>query len=476
MIKKPSLVLCVMVMSGILISGCSRNYMAEREFYKAEKIFKGISEDEVKTTGPSAFDPAIEAFEKVANKYPTTPKALESLFTISNLCVKQEKYAEAREALRKVVINFSGNSSKVAEARFQMARIFEKENQWGQAESVLWETAEYHPTEARGLESPIYVIRHYLQMKYPDAARRAYEQAVEYYEKVIERLGPIEGSIPVRNYMAVAHSTMGDWKAAREEWLSTWNDFQGKPGAFLSLIAAAEASQMNGQETLALSLYNRFIDRSTEDFFMKGQVYVRVGLIYHHKGAFGEARKHYEASLKYFKDSKAQTSDVKLLIARTHQSEGNWDAARSIYDEIESDNPRTAAALQVPLMKANYFESQGDAEQARKIRDETVKQYQEIALRNPNTPVEKLVMRLIHDVNYQQTDWQSTLQQLDKAMSDASTTEKKGELLLMKALIADKQLKDKALALNLYNDFLSSYSDHTLVQTAKHYRDLLAKS
>jgi len=460
-------------LSAFFMTGCSRSYMAEREFYKAEKIHNSVKQSDLEAQGPSAYDPAIEAYDKVTEKYPGTPKALESLFEVANLYTKQKEYAKARDSLKKVVINFSSQPERAAEARFRIAKLFEAEDEWGQAERNYWETSEYHPLEMRGLQAPIQVLLHYRGMKYTDASERIFRQILEHYENLAAELGPIEGSMRVRNYIAIANSVMGNWKEARDEWINMANDFSESESGGLALVAAAEASQKLNQQDVALSLYERYVENFPKTN-LTGQMLVRIGLIYHKKKVFTEARANYEKALAVFGEDKSQVSDVNLLIGRTYQSEGQWDQASAVYSELESLYPMSPAALQVPLLRATYFESQGESEKAKEIRQEAIQYYEEISLRYPDSRLEKLAQRLIHDAQYQGADWASTLENLDEVITKTESPEKKGELLLMKAIIADKQMNDKDLALTLYDDFLRDYSDHTLAQTAKNHRELLA--
>ena len=101
MMKKITAIFC----SLVLLAGCSQNYQAEREFWKAEKALSGITKSMVLEQGTQVLDPVIASFKKIYEQYPSSPKAVESLFVISNLYIRQKKYDEAIQSLEKILQN-----------------------------------------------------------------------------------------------------------------------------------------------------------------------------------------------------------------------------------------------------------------------------------------------------------------------------------------------------------------------------------
>ncbi len=111
--KKPF----TLLLFGLLIfSGCRENYNAEKLYWKANKVLAGVTKAQLKAEGPQVLEPAVQAYQAVVEKYPSTPKAADSLFVIANLRIKQKKFDEAIQVLQTVVANYSRMQDKPAEA------------------------------------------------------------------------------------------------------------------------------------------------------------------------------------------------------------------------------------------------------------------------------------------------------------------------------------------------------------------------
>jgi len=90
-----------------LLTGCSRQYSAERAFYQASKYSADIFKDP-KNIPPFKFGKAIDDFQELINTYPETAQATESYFKIGNLLVLQDKYPEALAQFRKIMAQYPG--------------------------------------------------------------------------------------------------------------------------------------------------------------------------------------------------------------------------------------------------------------------------------------------------------------------------------------------------------------------------------
>ena len=109
---------------ALLISGCRENYLAEKGYYQANKVLKSVTKADLEADPDKALKPAIEAFEKVAEKYPSTSKAAESLFKVADLYAGQKKFDEARRTLAKIIQNFTGRGDWASNARFKTPHLF----------------------------------------------------------------------------------------------------------------------------------------------------------------------------------------------------------------------------------------------------------------------------------------------------------------------------------------------------------------
>ena len=172
--------LVLLAIIGFFITGCGKNYRAEREFYNAEKVLKTIE----KTAAPSALDAAVDAFQVVVDKYPSTNKAIESLNLISNMRLKQERFEDARAALEQIVRDFGHRQKIAGDARFRIGQIYEKEGLWDKAEKIYWDTAEFHALHSRGLYSPLHILLHYKRAKDEKGFSRVYAKTLDHFKKL----------------------------------------------------------------------------------------------------------------------------------------------------------------------------------------------------------------------------------------------------------------------------------------------------
>lgn len=472
--KKYAFFYAYLMVIAFLVTGCRENYLAEKEFFKANKILKSIPRADLTSNPESSLAPAIQAFERVAERYPLTPKAADSLFLVSGLWAKQKKYEEAREALAKIIQNFTGRREWAAEARFQMGQLYEIEGNWEQAEEAFWETAEYHPGQQKGLFAPLYILAHYKKVGDPVKQQEAYEKALEHYRRMLGQVGPIEASAALRNSVALAHLSQGKLAEARGEWSSLVDTFPRSPYAPLALLAMADLSWKQKDYEHAFLNYGQFLGRYPKHS-LASRTAVRLGILYNGRGQFTEAREWFERAItQYFQKDHSGTADLKLLIGKAYQEEGKWEEAEKVYRKLESAYPQTLAVLQVPLMRFVYYKSIGKTDAAHKILDDAIQNYRKLVSEKPKSKLATYAKQFIFSAYTQRKDWDQLMASADQELKDETNEEKKGRWLFLKALIAENRLRDREQAFQLYQDFLAQYPDHHLSQLAKSHLELLA--
>ncbi|MBI1977245.1 MAG: tetratricopeptide repeat protein [Candidatus Omnitrophica bacterium] len=463
------------ILLAFLTAGCSKSYLSERAFYQADQVLKRITADQIQRDSKSAFTPAIQAFQKVADEFPGTQKAGESLFVISDLYTRQKNYGKARETLGKIVQNFSGWNEWTSDARYRIAQLYEAEGNWETAEAKYWETAEYNPLERRGLQAPLYVILHYKQAKDTANQELAYQKAVEHCKKMLTQVGPIQVSSSLKNSLALVHFSHGKLKEARTEWLSIVEQFPDSPYASLALLTVAELSWKEKQFEQAFRDFDEFFKRYSKHS-LAGRTAIRVGLLHANQKEFAQAREWYEKALnEYFKKGTNDQADLKILIAKTYQDEEKWEEAERYYQELETQYALTPAALQVPFMRYLHYKKVDETEKANQVLDEAVERYQKVVSEHPNSKIAAYAKRFIIQAFTQKKDWDQLLTTVDQELQNETIEDRKGRWLFLKALIAENRLKDRERALSYYQDFLAQFPDHPLAQLAKSHQEVLSK-
>ncbi len=467
----------VFALCSLLISGCRENYLAEKAFYHAAQVLKKVTPADFKANPDQALQPAIKAFEKVAEDYPTTPKAAESLFNVAELRVKQNKFEDARQALAKILPNFSGKSDLASDARYRMAQLYEAEGFWQKAEKAYWEVAIYHPLQSKGLYAPLYVMLHYKQAQDKVHQDEAYQKAIEHYKRMLDQVGPIEASAGLKNSLALTQLSQGNLKEAREQWVSITEQFPKSPYAPLALLTVAELSWKDKQFDQAFMDYKYFFDRYPRHP-LAGKTSVHVGLLYQEKKEFAQSREWYEKAMnQYYQKNKTTTAEIKLLIGRAYQNEKKWDEAEKLYQELDAPQyAMTPGALQVPFMRFVHYQELGQNETAKGILDQAIERYKKIIAEYPKSRLAISAKQFLLSAYSQEKDWDQLLADVDQEFQNETVKSKKGRWLFLKALITEKNLNDRERALTLYQDFLAQYPGHPLAQVAKSHQEILTKT
>ncbi len=468
---------CGLLIFAFLLAGCRENYLAEKEFYKANKVLKSIKTSDLKAKGVQAYEAPIAAFQNVVDKFPSTPKALESLFTIADLQFNERDLEASRQTLQEVIRNFPAFHSKTAQARFRIAQIYEFEGLWKEAEEAYWDTAEYEPLDQTGLYAPIQVNLHYIKAGDSLAQLGAYGRALGHYYKLLKQIGPIQPSAGVRSYVALTYSVNQQDSKAVEEWLSIFREFSQTPVAPFALVTAAETYSRNGDLGEAVKIYSTFLN-TYPHHPLAAKMTIRLALLHHQKKEFAKEREWLNKVLdRYFtKDVDVlKRADVRFLIGKSCQDEGLWTEAERIYREIEHDYPKSPAALQIPFQVARHYKAEGQPEKAKSVLDDAIRRYVALGKGHPETQLERYVRRLVNLAYAKEGDWNQVLANLDEDMKLEKRVAQKGQTLLYKALITEKQLQDKKQALDLYRDFLAQYPNHPLTGIAKGHLEALTK-
>ena len=366
-----------LIASSLCFVGCRENYLAEKAFWRADRALKKLQSESTKMPSPEALEPVIKKFEIVADKYPSAPKAAESLFVVSNLRVFQKNFEEARKVMERILQNYAHMRGLASQASYNIGTLFESENKWEPAERAFWQTAEYYSLDEKGLYAPVHIIIHYKQLKNEEAAKIAYDRAMEYYQKAFKDAGLIKVAGVIKNYEALAQLTFGEWLKARETWISIYNLIPDSPYGPLGLLAAAELSWKRQDRGTALEIYKKFVELYPKHELMPNTL-VQIGVLEEELKNYAVSREWYEKAIKIHEKNSSKVADLKLFIARSHQLEGNWTQAQIICNEIETKFKDTRAAFEVPLIKAAYYESNGVPEKSRELLDEAIKRYMEL--------------------------------------------------------------------------------------------------
>lgn len=193
--------------------GCSENYQGERLFWKAEQIAKPILAAKDAPSGPQVTR-AVAALTRVIRESPETSWAPRAHLLIGTLQLKQRHFNDARQAFQYILQNYSQYRELCQQARAIIAKSFEGEQRWPEAQAMYWELAEYHPLSRLGLEAPLYVAAVLQRRGETAAAVKARERAIKHYLKLIQDAPNPEIATAVKSFLVLGYQQAARWTEA----------------------------------------------------------------------------------------------------------------------------------------------------------------------------------------------------------------------------------------------------------------------
>lgn len=463
----------LLLVAAFLLGGCRENYLAEKEFWKATRKLKSSSAEPSKEIKAKTDASLIEAFEAVVNRYPGTPKAIQSLWVIADLKSQQKDYEGARASLERIVQNYSHTADAPVKARAAIAALYEMEAQWGKAVAMYWEMAELHPLHPKGLAAPSKILWIYRQQNQKEKAEKTYARAQDHFDRLLKQSGPIQAAASLKYYYALTHLAQGDWSKARDLWLNVADQHSDSPYAPVAYLHAAELTQEQEGAQKALAMFELFYQKYPQHQLAR-QVAVQMGKNCEELKDYPKSRSWYGRALS-FQSSDGQIMELKLLIGYSFQLEGLWEEAQKIYSEVEIKSPRSLAALQIPLLRASYYQSLGETEKSNELLNEAIHQYErhKDSLSDIGTHV---IAEKFQNIAYaQKGEWDRVLMNYDERFNKAATDQVKGVWLFLKARLTEERIKNRHEALLLYENFLKHFPEHPLIDIAKSRQKILSQ-
>ncbi|MDA9101192.1 tetratricopeptide repeat protein [Omnitrophica bacterium] len=463
------------IIAVILLTGCDRNnYLGEKAYWKAEQVLKRVDISQLEAKGTDLLKPSINAFENVVEKYPSSSKAVDSLFIVSKLYLKTKNYDKAIEELQRVVQNYSHLKDKTSEARYRIAEIYEYMGDWKTAEKAFWELSEFHPLHPKGLFAPVHVIVHYKKANDPVGQQKAYARAMDFYNSLSKRLGPIQGVASVINNKAMANLANGSWRKAEEDWISIPSKFPESPLAPLALLAAAELSWSKANYGSAEEYYAQYFD-TYPGHPLRGRTAQQLAIQYLKKGDYSLARDWFSNAIEYSGKNREGIAESKLGIAKAYELEGKLELSREVYEEVWNEYDDTLAYLQTPLLLAKIYKKLDQEEAATKILKDALDKYINLEKTSRNVKMVAYAQQLKTACLTQLGEWKQIMNTFQNYMVNEPSKEKKGKWLFAQAILAEQELKDGAQAASLYDELISDYPEHPLAETARSRRELLTE-
>lgn len=253
--------LLILLALCLLVTGCSKQYQAEKAFYWASKYSQDIFKD-IKNIPSYKFDKALSNFQEIIEKYPQTVQAKESYFSIGKLYIVKENYIEAITVFQNFLAKYADQKEFSARAIMAIGGCYEKENDWESANRKYREAFSKYPQFRDSLKLPLHILDHFLAKKNKADITGAYQQAVQDYKNILSRYPDTQLSYAANNLLVEAHMRTANWA----EMLSTLNGMVKKypqsseVPTWLMTMAATYEMKLNDR-TKAIGLYQTIVDK-----------------------------------------------------------------------------------------------------------------------------------------------------------------------------------------------------------------------
>lgn len=175
----------ICIIGLLILSGCSKEYMAERMYWYANKLYAQLiknpdkaSEYETKMT--------IGAFKDILRIYPEWETASQLQFNIANIYFLKKKYPQARKEFKKLQNIYPEQINMCLQAQISIGRTYEAEKKWDKALIYYQQIITDYPVSYPAMQLLQYIGDYYDAYRQDDKAQEAYAQAINHYEKLIK--------------------------------------------------------------------------------------------------------------------------------------------------------------------------------------------------------------------------------------------------------------------------------------------------
>jgi tetratricopeptide (TPR) repeat protein len=182
---------------------------------------------------------AIDQYEKIQQTYPDSREAPRALLAAADIHKRDGRYEEALALYRTVAQRYRNATAETVQAEWQIAEILAAQGKWSEASLKYKEIYQNYPTTEQGLKAPLALIENYLEKNERDAARAAYEQALQHYERLISSQVPPLVKVLAESHIVTAHGKMGRWEDAAASLLQLPDKYPRYPRFWGNYLMAA---------------------------------------------------------------------------------------------------------------------------------------------------------------------------------------------------------------------------------------------
>ena len=399
---------------------------------------------------------AVRTLQALADRSPSFDRVGEAYYWMGNAYLAQEQLDQALSAYNEAASRNALPAEVLQEVRFQKAWALHEDDQHDEAARAFTALAESVPSARRGRDALFWaadseyqtgdydtartLLLRYLN-QFPDGRHAAaaqyalgwthfeqqqYRPAARAFQRFLDSNAPADDAIP---YRKDARLRLADSYFALKRYADAIQIYQsvGGTGADYALYQAAQALNRDDRPRQAIETYQELVNLYPDSRWRQEALY-RVGYIYFQQQDYRQARQTYRSLLDRFPDSRA-AADALYGIGDTHYNDGNLEQAAQTYQQVLSRYPDAPVANEAASSLFFALDAMGEGDRASAVVDS-------FAASNPRADI-------VEDLRFRR----------------AETAYQSG---------------DKDRAQRLFQQFLRTSTDESLLPEAYYYLGLIA--
>ena len=254
-------------------------HFREGDYRTAEDIFEDVEDSDVRSIAAlgkywigrchearSRNKDAREQYEDVAEDYPGSEAALQSMMALARMSMRAENYQEAAAQFKAVVDVGDIPEPMLKEAMNGLIRSYEELQSYDAALEMTKRFVETWPGDVTSFRKRVNLGTYYYQLAY-------FDQAIAHLSSLLSEAPP-DDQAEIRYYIGEAYFSKGDFTQAALEFLKVPYLVMGKTEIDWTASAyymAGQAYEKQSKFKLALDMYQKIIDTPGLDARFKAQ-------------------------------------------------------------------------------------------------------------------------------------------------------------------------------------------------------------
>ena len=212
-------------------------------------------------------DRALESYTLVEQDLPENNDSLAPTILLKQALVHLQKreYSITRRLLVQLSRGYPDFYYKTPSAQLAKAQSFDREDNWGRAESEYRFLIENYSGSDEAMSTYLYLARHFEQQGRRREAEAWYQRAEKHYAAVARRRMFTEDEAKALSYQAELYRQRNDWLSAAEILITIFEKFSDSPVGHRALLTAArvyaaEPGERSRADSLIQVLRNALTD------------------------------------------------------------------------------------------------------------------------------------------------------------------------------------------------------------------------